>query len=79
MKTHTPPRLTPAEKQVAILVCLQLANKEIAQRLGKSVATVVSQLKKIMEKAGLKSRTGIALLAVKMGLVDIETLELWID
>lgn len=52
--------LTAREGEVAGLVAGGLANKEIATRLGISVATVKDHVHRILAKSGLPSRAAIA-------------------
>ena len=49
-------RLTAAEGQVARLVMEGLSNREIAQRRGSSLRTIVNQLAGIYRKLGVGSR-----------------------
>ena len=53
--------LTPREKEVLDLVAIGLGNKEIACRIGVSVATVRFHLQNIYEKLHVHSRTEAAL------------------
>lgn len=55
--------LTPREVEIVGLVGLGLGNKEIARRLGVSVATVRTHLGKVYGKLGTASRLELALLA----------------
>ena len=50
------PSLTPAERDVARLICEGLANKEIATRLFVSPRTVQAHLSHIYAKLGIASR-----------------------
>jgi DNA-binding NarL/FixJ family response regulator len=59
--------LTPREVEIVRLVGLGLANKEIARRLGVSVATVRTHLSSIYGKLGSASRVELALLAAQPG------------
>lgn len=52
--------LTPRELEVAGLVTLGLANKEIAGRIGVQVSTVKEHVHRILAKTGLPSRAAIA-------------------
>ncbi len=49
-------RLTPAERELAELICSGCSNVEAAQRLGKSRKTVAGQLTSIYKKLGVPSR-----------------------
>lgn len=48
--------LTPAERELALLVCEGLTNREIAERLRKSILTVKTQLNSVFQKLEVKSR-----------------------
>ena len=56
---------TRREHDVIRLVGLGLSNKDIAQRLGVSVATVRTHLSKVYDKLGTASRVELALLAAQ--------------
>lgn len=58
---QAPDRLTRREGDIVRLLALGLANKEIAQRLSVSVATVRTHLSNAYEKLGLGSRVALAL------------------
>jgi DNA-binding NarL/FixJ family response regulator len=64
-----PDRLTDRELEVLELVTAGLRNKEIAARLGISENTVKYHLKHILEKLHAGSRTEVAAVAVREGLV----------
>ena len=49
-------RLTPAERELAALVCTGLANKEIAARLSKTEGSIKVQLSNIYQKLRVNSR-----------------------
>ena len=53
--------LSDAEERVARLVADGLTNREIAEALGLSVKTVAWTLTKIYRKAGVRSRTELAI------------------
>jgi len=59
--------LTPREHEIAGLVGAGLPNLEIARRLGVSVTTVRSHLKKVYSKLRLESRIELALLTGQSG------------
>lgn len=48
--------LTPREREIAVLVCEGLSNREIARTLSKSVLTIKTQLNSVFRKLGVKSR-----------------------
>ena len=56
--------LTPREQEIAVLVSQALPNKAIARRLGIKSPTVAAHLRRIYEKCGVDSRTGLATLMV---------------
>jgi DNA-binding NarL/FixJ family response regulator len=59
--------LTPRELEIASLVGTGLRNHDIARRLGVSVTTVRSHLRKVYSKLRLASRIELALLAAQAG------------
>lgn len=59
------PSLTPAERDVARLICEGLANKEIATRLFVSPRTVQAHLTNIYAKLGIASRVQLVQEAVR--------------
>jgi DNA-binding NarL/FixJ family response regulator len=59
--------LTPREHEIASLVGAGLPNLEIARRLGVSVTTVRTHLRKVYSKLRLASRIELALLAAQAG------------
>jgi DNA-binding CsgD family transcriptional regulator len=52
--------LSPREREVAALVADGLANKQIAERLFISLATVKDHVHRILEKTGLPNRAAVA-------------------
>lgn len=74
---HLPPRrvdaqvLTGREAEVMALIVKGFINKEIADMLHISLATVVTHRKNIMEKLGIKSVSALTIYAVMNGYVDI--------
>lgn len=59
MRTNraVPRVLTKREQEIVALVCVGLANKVIARRLGISEGTVKSHLNQIYRKLGVQGRT----------------------
>lgn len=53
-------RLTPREREVALMICGGMSNKEIAQSLCLSVATVKDHVHRILQKTGLRTRSALA-------------------
>ena len=71
MTTSRDPRwesLSAAEFRVLELVCKGLTNPEIGERLYLSRRTVQSHLYSIFKKLGVKSRTELALMAMRAGI-----------
>ena len=61
--------LTAREHQVLRLVAQGKTNREIAQALSVSVATVKVQVERIIAKLGVSDRTQAAVRGVELGLV----------
>lgn len=61
-------RLTPRERDVAILIAGGLTNAEIAERLVLVAGTVANYVERILRKLGLRGRAQIAAWAVEHGL-----------
>lgn len=75
--THSSPARGPAhkalslrEKEVLVLVCAGLSNKQIAQHLYLSVRTVENHLASLYGKLGVSSRTEAAVLALQHGWIS---------
>lgn len=64
--------LSPREIEVLILITKGLINKEIADKLNISLTTVISHRKKITEKLGIKSVSGLAIYAVMHGYIEAD-------
>lgn len=68
-KTSPPePRFTQREKEVIDLICRQLSNKEIAQKLGIGMRTVEGYRKNILVKIGARNSVGIVIYALQHNL-----------
>jgi DNA-binding NarL/FixJ family response regulator len=65
--------LTDREKQVFHLVAEGKSNKEVADVLDISVKTAMSHREHVMEKLHLHNRTELVRLALKLGVIRIET------
>jgi DNA-binding CsgD family transcriptional regulator len=61
-------RLTPREREVAVLITGGLTNAEIAERLVLVPGTVANYVERILRKLGLRARAQIAAWAVEHGL-----------
>ena len=74
MKKHTavydPITLTEREIEVARLICQELSNKEIAEKLFLSPRTIDSYREKLMQKIGARNTAGIVLYAIKHNLIN---------
>jgi two-component system, NarL family, response regulator LiaR len=66
--------LTPRETETLRLIAKGYANKLIAREFNIEERTVKTHVSNLLSKLGLKSRTQAALYALKVGLVDLETL-----
>lgn len=66
------PKLTPRECDVLRGVVEGLINKEIAARMGVSIATVITHRKNLTEKLGTRSVSALTIFAVAHGLVRSE-------
>ena len=63
--------LSDREIEVMSLIVQGYINKEIAERLGIGLTTVITHRKNIMEKLGMKSVSALTIYAVMHGYVDI--------
>ena len=63
------PPLTPREREVLCLIAAGLQNKEVAQKLGLSLATVRNHVHNVLEKLGLHSKLEAVALAFRAGWV----------
>lgn len=64
-------KLTDREIEFLKLACTELAYKEIADKMNVSVRTVEGYRDTLCEKLNLKTRTGLAMYAIKNGIVSI--------
>jgi DNA-binding NarL/FixJ family response regulator len=65
-------QLTDREKEIVVLICKELSNKEIATALDLKVRTIESHREKIQEKIGSRNMVGVVLFAIKTGLFKLE-------
>lgn len=68
------PVLSTREAEVLALIARGHINKEIAQRLGIGLTTVISHRRNLMEKLGIRSVSGLTLYAVTRGYVEADEL-----
>lgn len=61
--------LTDREIEVLLLICKEYTTKEIAKEFFRSINTVQTHRKNMLEKTGSKNSVGLALYAVKHGLL----------
>jgi DNA-binding CsgD family transcriptional regulator len=66
--------LTPREIEVALLLSKGCINKEVADRLDISLATVISHRKNIMDKLHARSLADVIVYVVMNGLADVSEL-----
>lgn len=66
--------LSAREAEVLALIARGHINKEIAQRLGIGLTTVISHRRNLMEKLGIRSVSGLTLYAVTRGYVEADEL-----
>lgn len=60
--------ITEREREVLTLICKELTNAEIAERLNISVRTVDSHRRNLLQKIGAKNTAGLVKFAIKTGL-----------
>ena len=65
--------LSDREREIVALLCQDLSDKSIADRLGLTAGTVKQYQKNIRRKLGCASRVGVALLAVGYSLFGVKT------
>jgi DNA-binding NarL/FixJ family response regulator len=66
--------LTPAEISVLRLIADGNANKQIADQLSISEETVKSRVKNILSKLGANDRTQAVTIALKRGIIELQSL-----
>lgn len=63
--------LTKREKEILNLICLELTNAEIAEKLFLSIRTVEGHRNNLLLKTGSKNTAGLVIYAVKHGIFDV--------
>jgi DNA-binding NarL/FixJ family response regulator len=66
------PVFTERELAIIRLICEQLSNKEIAERLHLSIRTIEGNREKIQEKMDVRNTAGIVVYAIKEGIYKID-------
>ncbi|MEN9547850.1 MAG: hypothetical protein RIR12_441 [Bacteroidota bacterium] len=59
------------EKEIINLICKELTNKEIAEKLFLSVRTVEGHRLNVLEKMGVKNSVGVVIYSIKHKLIDL--------
>lgn len=67
----TPPKLNDRELQFLTLACTEMTYKEIAREMGLSSRTVEGYRDQLFVKLNIKSRVGLAIYAIRMGVVGV--------
>lgn len=70
-KNLPPVKLTAREREIVVLICQEMSNKEIAAKLGLSIRTVESYRDHIVEKIGARNMAGIVLYAIKHKIYEV--------
>ena len=65
------PNFTTRETDIIRLICQQLSNKEIADRLKLSIRTIEGYREKIQEKMDVRNSAGIVVYAIREGIYEI--------
>lgn len=68
--------LSPQEKKVAHLICHEKSNREISDHLFTSIRTIENIRARIYKKMNVKSSVGVAIFALKHGLIPVEELDI---
>lgn len=71
-QSESTPHLTPREREVLKGIVEGLINKEIAARMGVSVATVITHRNNLTDKLGTRSVSALTIFAMMHGLVSSE-------
>ena len=64
-------KLTPCEQVVLAGVIAGQSNKEIAKTRGRGLGTVKYQMQMLLEKTGTRTRTELAVWALRNGIADV--------
>jgi DNA-binding NarL/FixJ family response regulator len=64
-KKSSRPDLSQKEIDIILLLCEEMTNKEIADRLGLSIRTIEGYRDKILEKVGARNSAGIVIYAIR--------------
>ncbi|MEM9023680.1 MAG: response regulator transcription factor [Bacteroidota bacterium] len=66
--------LNTRERQILRLICKELNNEEISQRLCLSIRTIEGYRTKIMHKTGARSLAGVVIYGIRYGLIHVPTM-----
>ncbi|MCM1108025.1 MAG: LuxR C-terminal-related transcriptional regulator [Clostridium sp.] len=69
---NDPNGLTAREVEVLVLIVRGMLNKEIADRLGISLTTVISHRKNLTDKLNIRSVSGLTIYAVMNGYIEVD-------
>jgi DNA-binding NarL/FixJ family response regulator len=69
---HIAIELTEREKEILILLCKELTNNEIAEKLFISTRTVEGHRNNLLQKTGCKNSAGLVIFAIRNGLYSID-------
>lgn len=64
--------LTPREEEILILLCKELTNNEIADKLFLSARTVEGHRNRLLQKTGCRNTAGLVIFAIKNNLFNID-------
>lgn len=67
---HVWEQLSERERQILPLIVQGMTNAEIALHFGTAQKTVAQQISTMLAKLGMRSRTQLAVWAIRQGLVD---------
>ena len=68
INNHAPINITPQEKEFLKLLCKELSNKEIAEKMFLSPRTIEDYRKKLTKKLNVKGKTGLIIYAINNGM-----------
>ena len=72
----TPPNLTPRQREVLILICCGLSNREIATQLYLEPNTIKVHVRHLFQLFEARDRTFLAVSAIKQGYISLDQIDL---